>query len=84
MSTLKTSSVIAQCCRVCEDERIAKLPVERRMFEQRFVICRYCGNKRCPKASWHKQACTDSNEPGQPGSFYGHEADWPRQGEGTP
>lgn len=29
-----------------------------------------CGNKRCPKASDHRLACTNSNEPGQPGSIY--------------
>lgn len=34
------------------------------------VVCSECGNKRCPKASWHENACTGSNEPGQPGSAY--------------
>lgn len=36
----------------------------------RFIVCPDCGNKRCPKASDHKFACTGSNEPGQPGSVY--------------
>lgn len=35
-----------------------------------FIICPRCGNKRCPKATDHKLACTYSNEPGQPGSRY--------------
>lgn len=29
-----------------------------------------CGNKRCPKSSDHRHACTNSNEKGQPGSIY--------------
>lgn len=35
-----------------------------------FVVCPICGNKRCPKANDHNKACTNSNEPGQPGSAY--------------
>lgn len=34
------------------------------------ILCPDCGNKRCPKATSHKLACTDSNEPGQKGSIY--------------
>ena len=34
------------------------------------VTCETCGNKRCPHATHHDNACTDSNEPGQPGSRY--------------
>lgn len=34
------------------------------------ILCPDCGNKRCPKASDHRLACTRSNEPGQPGSVY--------------
>jgi len=40
-------------------------PVNRRM-----VVCTVCGNKRCPKAAHHLNACTNSNEEGQPGSNY--------------
>jgi hypothetical protein len=36
----------------------------------RMILCPTCGNKRCPKASNHDLACTNSNEPGQPGSVY--------------
>lgn len=35
---------------------------------QRMFLCETCGNKRCPHASNHIHACTNSNEPGQKGS----------------
>lgn len=34
------------------------------------VVCQKCGNKRCPHAADHRNDCTSSNEPGQPGSNY--------------
>lgn len=34
------------------------------------VLCPDCGNKRCPKATHHDNACSGSNEPGQDGSSY--------------
>jgi hypothetical protein len=37
----------------------------------RMIVCPSCGNKRCPRATDHNLACTDSNAPGQPGSRYG-------------
>jgi hypothetical protein len=39
----------------------------------RMILCPDCGNKRCPKATDHNNACTNSNEPGQPGSRYSTE-----------
>lgn len=36
----------------------------------RMFLCAKCGNKRCPHANNHANACTNSNEPGQPGSAY--------------
>ena len=36
----------------------------------RMFLCETCGNKRCPHAADHRNACTGSNEPGQPGSLY--------------
>ena len=39
-------------------------------FLDRMIVCPECGNKRCPHASNHELTCTDSNEPGQPGSVY--------------
>ena len=40
--------------------------------DMRFVICPDCGNKRCPKANNHANACTNSNAPGQKGSSWEH------------
>ena len=34
------------------------------------ILCPECGNKRCPKASDHRLACSGSNESGQKGSVY--------------
>lgn len=51
--------------RSCDCARCWKQPIGRYM-----VVCRKCGNKRCPKANDHDHACTGSNEPGQPGSAY--------------
>jgi len=36
----------------------------------RMIVCPTCGNKRCPKAASHENACTGSNEVGQPGSSW--------------
>lgn len=36
----------------------------------RMITCPDCGNKRCPRATWHENKCTESNEPGQLGSRY--------------
>ena len=38
--------------------------------DMRFVVCPDCGNKRCPRANDHRNACTGSNDPGQKGSAY--------------
>ncbi|WP_410680884.1 hypothetical protein [Citrobacter braakii] len=56
------SPVTPDCwCRTCR-------PVT--MIDMRFVVCPDCGNKRCPHANDHRNACTGSNEPGQIGSAY--------------
>ena len=34
------------------------------------ILCPQCGNKRCPRATDHRLDCTNSNDPGQPGSRY--------------
>jgi hypothetical protein len=34
------------------------------------ILCPACGNKRCPRATNHNHACTNSNDPGQAGSEY--------------
>lgn len=36
----------------------------------RMILCPTCGCKRCPHSTDHRLVCTDSNEPGQPGSRY--------------
>lgn len=48
-------------CRTCHPVTIS---------DMRFVVCPECGNKRCPHANDHRNACTGSNEPGQEGSAY--------------
>lgn len=56
------SPVIPDCsCRTCRPVTIS---------DMRFVVCPECGNKRCPHANDHRNACTGSNEPGQEGSAY--------------
>lgn len=53
-------------CWTCVSER--RTPA---LAGQVMIVCPECGNKRCPKASRHDNACTGSNDPGQPGSRYG-------------
>jgi hypothetical protein len=50
------------------------------------IVCPTCGNKRCPHASDHRYECTQSNEPGQPGSVYALRGDatTPTAAEQTP
>lgn len=38
----------------------------------KMALCPQCGNKRCPRATHHDNACTGSNEPGQKGSSWEH------------
>lgn len=35
------------------------------------ILCPTCGNKRCPRATYHGHDCTGSNKSGQPLSVYG-------------
>lgn len=44
-------------------------PSDRAQF---MICCPDCGNKRCPKSTFHGHACTGSNEFGQAGSRYSH------------
>lgn len=50
-------------CETCRPQSLA---------DMRFIVCPDCGNKRCPRANDHRNACTNSNEPGQPGSSWEH------------
>lgn len=59
---IPVSERIPDCwCRTCRPVAIN---------DMRFVVCPDCGNKRCPRANDHRNACTGSNEPGQEGSAY--------------
>lgn len=70
-------------CIKCTDARIKQwernaypmAPPEHLMFPGPVMpgwryACEKCGNKRCPHHSNHELACTNSNAPGQEGSFY--------------
>lgn len=35
----------------------------------KMILCAICGNKRCPHAYNHRNECTNSNEPGQQGTY---------------
>lgn len=39
-------------------------------FHAQMHLCPHCGNKRCPGAADHRNLCSGSNKPGQPGSLY--------------
>ena len=61
------------CLRCCKANETAPgtlmghpIPLEMtRMF-----VCCLCGNKRCPHSDDHRNACTQSNATGQPGSRF--------------
>ena len=62
------SNMVPKCgCHTCQPVTLENM---------RFVACPECGNKRCPKANDHRNACTGSNEPGQPGSAYQAPKGW--------
>lgn len=52
-------------CEACKPQGTFLNPANTRM-----IVCAICGNKRCPHATDHRNACTNSNEPGQPGSSW--------------
>lgn len=60
-------------CTKCLDARYPAAPIIGLFIPYSrtlMVLCQICGNKRCPHAADHRNACTNSNEPGQPGSNY--------------
>ena len=57
-------------CRRCLKERDAREENGWSMLATRMILCPLCGNKRCPHATDHMLACTNSNEAGQFGSYY--------------
>jgi DNA-directed RNA polymerase subunit RPC12/RpoP len=61
---LEPSTPAAECwCEKCRPNTIGYM---------RMIVCPECGNKRCPKATNHENACTGSNEVGQKGSSWEH------------
>ena len=58
-------------CFACDNEATEAPPRgDIRILMRRMNLCPDCGNKRCPRSTNHENACTGSNDPGQPGSRY--------------
>lgn len=60
-------------CHRCIRERRLGMEWEGYLFplnRVKMILCKICGNKRCPHASDHDLQCTGSNEHGQAGSVY--------------
>lgn len=55
-------------CRSCLEARWAETQEEFPVWGM--ILCSTCGNKRCPHANHHDNACTRSNELNQLGSAY--------------
>lgn len=69
----QTAIVAAQCpCRACIRLYDAPLIARGEIPQEfsRMIVCCICGNKRCPHANNHRNACTASNAPGQKWSAY--------------
>ncbi len=64
--TLVEDSGCGACYECLKDTTVNGIPTPM----TRMILCPTCGNKRCPKATDHRNECTVSNEPGQPGSRY--------------
>lgn len=54
-------------CWTCVDEVVSARPFPENLMYP-FIVCATCGNKRCPRAEHHDNACSGSNAPGQVGS----------------
>lgn len=77
MTESVSPEVIETCdCHACIRDNNLKAGDGEDFFSQlplssaRMILCPICGNKRCPKASDHRNECTESNEPNQAGSIY--------------
>ena len=76
MSSQAIGQMRSECCWRCYDERQKVEGVDGITIGSVFfpthgmIVCKVCGNKRCPKATDHRNDCTNSNEPGQTGSCY--------------
>lgn len=61
---------VCECWQCIVDNDIREPYSQFPLYLTRVIVCTECGNKRCPHATNHRLKCTDSNEPGQPGSRY--------------
>jgi len=56
-------------CGVCHsrvrDAEIARTGNRMLALASVFIVCNTCGNKRCPRATWHGYACSGSNDTNQ-------------------
>ena len=67
----KQIGIDAEClCHRCCEENNIKGPDGFPFPSCAMILCKKCGNKRCPQASDHRLECTRSNEPGQDGSVF--------------
>ena len=55
------------CCWKCQSGK----PMSQ--WFSKMILCKSCGNKRCPKATDHALECTNSNALGQHGSIYAND-----------
>ena len=68
VSLFKTSQ--CWCYRCAKDRNVRFNRIDIPFDSMRVILCPKCSNKRCPHATNHNYECTNSNEPGQPGSRY--------------
>jgi ribosomal protein L40E len=61
---------VCECYQCIIDNDIREPISQFPLYLTRVIVCTECGNKRCPKATNHRNKCTNSNESGQPGSRY--------------
>ena len=66
---VKDEENLCQCENCFYERHKEKLQTEPFFFSRMF-LCSTCGNKRCPHATDHSLACTNSNEAGQSESSY--------------
>jgi hypothetical protein len=70
-------------CETCDPIRVEFVDGALHSTNMRMIVCAICGNKRCPHATDHRNACTNSNAAGQPGSSWEHVKPWPVEAQTT-
>lgn len=72
MSNVYLGPIAGCVCHYCTDHFRGSAPTSGvlALYPIGMILCPTCGNKRCPKANYHANACTHSNDTGQPGSAY--------------